>query len=266
MSVITIAADLEASTAGALRWVVASLPASLDLVADKADVRAVTGTAGWARRAEQALRDGAAGVVVIAPEMEPVAGLRAVAAEKDAFVILDQQWRSNAVLDDARSAVSNLEAPFTFAEITVNASETASLDRAAVESLQIAEHVFGGVNTPRLLHRQAHSVLLGASLAGDAPLTISLAVGPVYDCPFRLRVVTVLGSVLVSLPDAETAAPALVTIVHADGATTRPMRWESAHRASWRRAITAFENRDRPDDLGEYDQASRLFFDHAACG
>ena len=67
-----------------------------------------------------------------------------------------------------------------------------------------------------------------------------------------------------SVPDPATAAPGLVTILHADGSTTLPARWESAHRASWRRVITAVERGERPEDLREFDEASQLLFSRAS--
>ena len=74
-------------------------------------MRAVSGAAGWVERAIQALREGASGVVVVAPEAEAIDGLRKIAAERDAFVILDQRWRSNPAVTAARDAVSNLDSP-----------------------------------------------------------------------------------------------------------------------------------------------------------
>lgn len=264
MILIKIAAADESAPAGALEWIAASLPGSLELVADDADVRAVSGSAGWTDRAEQALEDGASGVVVVAPTAEAVDRLQTTAAQRDAFVILDQRWRSNPSVDGARDAVSNLDSPVSFAEIAVNVTTSDSIDRTVLEAVQIALHIVGALEHLRILHRQPHSVLLSATITGGAPLTISVAVGPAIGDPFQLRVVTGTGGVHAALPGPETAAPGLVTVLHADGATTRPTRWESAHRASWRRAIAAFESGARPDDLREFEEASRLLVGEAA--
>jgi hypothetical protein len=107
-------------------------------------------------------------------------------------------------------------------------------------------------------------VLVSGHVAGGAPLTITVAVGPAIERPFHLRVVAQSGGVHLSVPDPATAAPALVTIHHADGSTTLPARWESAHRASWRRVITAVELSDRPQDLHEIDDANQLLFTRAS--
>ena len=178
MNVIRIAADVETRVTGALTWVAASLPATLELVADNADVRAVSGAAGWVERANQALREGASGVVVVAPEAEAIDGLRNTAAERNAFVILDQRWRSNPAVIAARDAVSNLDAPISFAEIAVNVPATEDVERAMHESVQIAHHVIGAVENLRILHRQSRTVLVSGTVGGGAPLTISIAVGP----------------------------------------------------------------------------------------
>ena len=259
MTVIRIAADAETRATGALSWVAASLPAKIELVADNADVHAVSGAAGWVERADQALREGASGVVVVAPEAEAIGGLRKTAAERDAFVIIDQRWRSNPAVIAARDAVSDL-AHISFAEIAVNVATTEEVERAMHESVQIAHQVLGAVENLRILHRQSQTVLLSGGVVGAAPLTITVAVGPAIDCPFQVRVVGRTGGVQLSVPDPATAAPARVTILHADGSTTLPARWESAHRASWRRVITAFERGERPDDLREFDEASQLLF------
>ena len=260
MNVIRVAADDETRVTGALSWVAASLPATLDLVADNADLRAVSGAAGWVERANQALCEGASGVVVVAPEAEAIDDLRDTAAERDAFVILDQRWRSNPAVIEARNAVN---ASISFADIAVNVPAIEDVERAMHESVQIAHHLIGGVENLRVLHRQSRTVLVSGSVASGAPLTITIAVGPAIDRPFHLRVVTASGGVHLSVPDPGTAAPGLVTILHADGSTTLPTRWESAHRASWRRAITAFERGERPDDLREFDKASHLLFSRA---
>lgn len=264
MSVIRIAADIEPRVTGALTWVAASLPATLDLVADNADVRAVSGAAGWVERANQALREGASGVVVVAPEAEAIDTLRMTAAERNAFVILDQRWRSNPAVIEAREAVSNLNAAISFAEVAVNVPSSEDIERAMHESVQIAHHVIGAVENLRILHRQSRTVLVSGTVGSGAPLTISIAVGPAIDRPFHVRVVAGSGGVHLSVPDPGTAAPGLVTILHADGSTTLPTRWESAHRASWRRVITAFEGGERPDDLREFDEASQLLFSRAS--
>lgn len=264
MNVIRIAADSETRSSGALTWVTASLPATLELVEERADIHAVNGTAGWTERASQALLAGASGVVVVAPEAEEIDGLRKTAAERNALVILDQRWRSNPALTEARDAVSNLEGPVSFAEIAVNVGATEDIEQAIHESVQIAHHVMGAVEDLRVLHRQSRTVLVGGTVRNGAPLTITIAVGPAIDGPVHVRVVARFGGVHLCVPDPETAAPGLVTIVHTDGSTTLPSRWESAHRASWRRVITAVESGDRPDDLGEFDEASQLLLSRAS--
>ncbi|MDY0908482.1 hypothetical protein [Microbacterium sp. CFBP9034] len=226
-------------------------------------MRAVSGAAGWVERAIQALREGAAGVVVVAPVAEAVDSLRKAAAELDAFVILDQHWRSNPAVVNGRDAVGNLDALISFAGIAVNVPTVDDVEQAVHESVQIAHHVIGAVENLRILHRQSRSVLMSGTVGGGAPLTITIAVGPAIERPFHVRVVAGTGGVHLSVPDPGTAAPGVVTIVHADGSTTLPTRWESAHRASWRRVITAFEQRERPDDLREFDDASQLLFSGA---
>ncbi|WP_425821691.1 hypothetical protein [Microbacterium sp. DT81.1] len=242
----------------------ASLPATLELVADNADVRAVSGAAGWTDRANQALLEGALGVVVVAPEAEPTDELRNTAAEQNAFVILDQRWRSNPALTDAREAVSSIDAPISFIEISANVSSLQDVDGAVHESVQIAHRVVGAVQDLRVLHRQSRTVLLSGSVAGGAPLTISIAVGPAIERPFHLRVFAPSGAVHLSVPDPGTAAPAIVTVLSADGSTTLPNNWESAHRASWRRVIAAFQRGDRPEDLHEFNAASQLLLSQAS--
>jgi hypothetical protein len=264
MNGIRIAADAEARSTGALTWVAASLPATLHLVADNPDVRAVSGASGWVERAVQALRGGASGVVVVAPEAEATDGLRKMAAERDAFVILDQRWRSNPAVTEAHDAVSNLGSPISLAEIAANVPAIEDVEQALHESVQIAHHVIGAVENLAILHRQSRTVLVSGSVAGGAPLTITIGVGPAIECPFHLRVVAQSGGVHLSVPDPANAAPGVVTIQRADGSTTLPTRWESAHRASWRRVITAVERGDRPEDLREFDEANRLLFSRAS--
>ena len=263
MNTIAIAADEETRAIGALTWVAASLPTTLHLVADTADVRAVSGAAGWVERAIQALREGASGVVVVEPVAEETEGLRKIAAERDAFVILDQRWRSNPAVTTALDAVRNLGA-ISLAEIAVNVPAIEDVERAVHESVQIAHHVIGAVENLAILHRQSRTVLVSGSVAGGAPLTITVAVGPAIDRPFHLRVVAQAGGVHLSVPDPATAAPGLVTIQSADGYTTLPARWESAHRASWRRVITAFQRGERPEDLRDFDEANQLLLSRAS--
>ncbi|HEY9306735.1 MAG TPA: hypothetical protein VIP82_02930 [Microbacterium sp.] len=224
----------------------------------------MNGTAGWTERASQVLLAGASGVVVVAPEAEQIDALCKTAAEQNALVILDQRWRANPVLTEARDAVSSLEGPISFAEIAVNVPTTEDVEKAIHETVQIAHYLMGAVEDLRVLHRQSRTVLLGGMVRNGAPLTITIAVGPAIDGPVRVRVVARFGGVHLSVPDPETAAPGLVTIVHTDGSTTLPSRWESAHRASWRRVVAAVESGDRPDDLRDFDEASQLLFTRAS--
>jgi hypothetical protein len=266
MSVIRIAADAESRVTGALSWVAASLPATLDLVSENADVQAVSGAPGWVERAGRALREGASGVVVVGPEAEAIGELRDTAADRDAFVILDQRWRSNPALDEAREAVGALDTPISFVEVAVNVAAVEDVDAAMHESVQIAGHIIGAVGNLRILHRQPRTALLSGTFADGAPLTVSIAVGPAIDRPFHIRVFAHSGAVHLSVPDPGTATPALVTILHADGSTTLPTRWESAHRASWRRVISAFDGGEHPDDLREFDDASQRLLSQASRG
>lgn len=262
MNGVRIGSDVEARVSGALSWVAASLPETLHLVDEGADVLALSGTAGWAERAVEALREGACGVVVIAPGAEAVDVLRTTAAELNASVVLDQRWRSNPAVVTARDAVSGLQSPICFADIAVNVQTIAEVEPALHESVQIAQYVIGTAENLRVLHRQSRTVLVSATVEG-APLTITIAVGPAIDSPCRVRVVALSGGVNLSVPDPETAAPGIVTIVHHDGATTLPTRWESAHRASWRRLAASFERGERLDDLGEFGESMEQLYSRA---
>lgn len=257
MTAIKINGDVEARRSAALAWVAASLPASLTLGTETSDIHTVEGAAGWTERAIRALRAGAEGVVVVAPEPEETADLRAIAAEQGGFVILDQRWRSNPAVSEAREAVRSLNAPLSAVSVAVNVQATDDVERALHESLQIAHFVIGDVEDVRLLQRHSQTALVAGTVSG-APLTINVAVGPAIVHPFRLHAVALSGGVHLSLPDPATATPGLVRIVHAEGETTLPTRWESAHRAAWRRAIAAFELRDRPDDLAEFATTNTL--------
>jgi hypothetical protein len=237
---LSVAADPQADAAGAVSAVVASLPVSFRPAADRPDVVAVAGHAGWTARATDAIINGAQGVVVSGPAAEDAAELSAAADAAGAVVVLDRPWAGNLVLDAANVTVhSVIEAALEEAVLLDSVAIAApGADPLHLLAEQFAVLVQCGieVRNVRMVQRNENGYTVAGILAEGIPVALQGILTSALPATASLTILTSAGRADVMLPDPAAAWPAEVRVVTAEGATTLPTLYESSHRTSWSRA------------------------------
>lgn len=246
---VSIARPASEDFARSQRAVWASMPQSLTEDSGKAQMLAIDGRLpGWLDTLAGAMRTGIAGALVVCPVAGPSAhDIRAVAdtaAEAGTTVIVQTAWASNpAVAQLARAAAEMVPSVVLVDSLIQMPCESSSrcadvllghlaLLRATTGPLDVAHFathnkdgytVNGG--------RQSAAVVMSAVRAAPGQPAVRLAA---YSATAEAHLV---------VPAAGTATPAAAWIVHRDGATVQPTRYESASRASWRQLCEAAAER-----------------------
>lgn len=232
---LSVRADADAEAAGAVAAVVSSLPASLKPAVNTADVVAVDGSAGWTGRAAEELRNGARGVVVISPAAEDTAAL----ADSSNTVVLDQQWAGNPALADSQSNVravlNGALAQAVLVDSVAYASPGSDPDALLTEHLAVILKCGLDVTTWRAVQRTSHGYVVTGRLSNGAPLALQGILTASVPATATMSILTASGRADVVLPNPSAAWPAEVRSVTADGATTLPTLYETAHRHTWTR-------------------------------
>ena len=236
---LSVRTDAETEAAGAVAAVVASLPASLKATTGMADVVAVAGSSGWTSRAEDELRNGARGIVVVSPVAEDPAALAEAAAENNAAVVLDQQWAGNPVLADTQANVRTVLARAVAEAVLVDSVAYAAkgTDPAALLTEHLAVIFKCGLEVTgwQAVQRGPHGYVVTGRLSNGAPLAFHGVLTSSLPANAKLSILTPTGRADVVLPDPSAAWPAQVRSVLPDGATTLPTIYETAHRHAWTR-------------------------------
>jgi hypothetical protein len=228
--------------------VLASLPASYHhSEAASGGVTVIGGSRGWPRAAATAIRAGAAGVIVTAPEPEDLSPLRS-----GGLIVVDSIWATNPVAASAGAAFRSAASPGSRLECRVRVAVGRSLAAVLLDQLSLIRALLAPATELRILHRSEHGFVAEASAAGIA---VDLSAICTDSAPQQAsaRLLTVDGGVHVQIPDGTTAQPALLTVTGPDGTLLAPTRYESGHRAAWRRLHHLLSTGERCTDLDDLE-------------
>ncbi|MET3174755.1 UNVERIFIED_ORG: hypothetical protein ABIB52_002606 [Arthrobacter sp. UYCu721] len=236
---LSVRADADAEAAGAVAAVVSSLPVSLKPADAATDLVAIAGSKGWTGRAGAAIRHGAKGVVVVRPQAEDAVALAAVAKENGAAVVLDQQWAGNPVLAASRANVQNVlivaVADAVLVDSVAYAAPGTDPDALLTEHLAVILKCGLEVTGWQAVQRNRHGYVVTGRLSSGAPLALHGVLTSSVPATASMSILTASGRADVMLPDPSAAWPAEVRSVTADGSTTLPTIYETAHRHAWTR-------------------------------
>jgi hypothetical protein len=193
----------------------------------------VDGTGDWPAAVVSAIRDGAAGVIVVRPAPADMTELRSVAAERG-VVVLDSIWASNPVVQAAAAALRPAIGPRSRLECRIVVGVRTDLDRALLDQLSLVRGLVAPVSELEMLKRSHHGYV-GEARAGGAAVDLSVVCSNAVHEHAKVRLITSDGSVEVEIPEGETAKPAYLTITTSKGTELFPTQYESGHRATWRR-------------------------------
>ncbi|MFF2314771.1 hypothetical protein ACFVTE_00705 [Arthrobacter sp. NPDC058097] len=266
---LSLYADPQAEAAGAVAAVAASLPLSFGPAPAQGpardsspDVIAVAGHAGWTQRAAEAISSGARGVVVSSPVPEDVDPLAEAAADAGAAVVLDQRWAGNAAIagfnGNAHTVIGGALANAVLLDSVAVAPPGTEPLQLLTEHLSVIVQCGIELRNLRMIQRSPNGYTVAASLPNGAPAALQGIMSSALPATANVSVLTSDGSAGVVLPDPAAAWPAEVRAVTAEGATTLPALYESAHRTSWSRAHSHITSGKPATDLGQFRAALAL--------
>ncbi|KQR75001.1 hypothetical protein ASF98_03875 [Arthrobacter sp. Leaf337] len=268
---LSVYADPQAETAGAVSAVVASLPLSFAPAAPAVDaapaasgpdVIAVSGHAGWTERAAAAVRKGAKGIVVSSPVAEDPAALVGVAEAAGSVVVLDQPWAGNLALagssENAHSVIARaLEDAVLLDSVAIAAPGTDPRD-LLTEQFSVLVQCGIEVRNVRMVQRNANGYTVAGVLAGGVPVALQGILTSALPATASVSILTSTGRADVVLPDPAAAWPAVVRAVTKEGATALPTLYESSHRTSWSRIHAHLSSGIPATDLAQFSTVLSL--------
>jgi hypothetical protein len=231
----------------------ASLPLSYRPQTDPATggVVVVGGSANWPEEAASAIRAGTAGVIVIDPEPADLRPLRAPDTQ-GATVVVDAPWASNPVVGSAGDAFRAAATAGGRLECRVIVTPGRSLDGVLLGQLSLVRALLGPVTDLLAFHRSGHGYNAQAH-AYDVAVDLSAVCTDAVAEHASARLLTADGSVEVHIPAGQTAEPALLTVTGPHGTTLAPTRYESGHRATWRRLHRLISHGEQSTDIDDLE-------------
>lgn len=211
----------------------------------------VDGPGDWPQAASQALRAGAAGVIVVEPEARPLAELRRTAADHG-LVVVDSPWAANPVLEAAAAAFRATATAGPRLECRITVGVGGALPRTLLGQLGLVRALLGPVTQLRVQHRSEHGYV-GEARSGGTAVDLSVVCTDAVPAQARARLLTGDGSVDLTIPSGETAQPARLTVTGPQGAVLAPTRYESGHRATWRRMHALLASGGSAPDLADLE-------------
>ena len=259
---LSVRADAGAEAAGAVAAVVGSLPVSLKPAVNTADVVAVDGSAGWTRRAADAVKKGAKGVVVVSPVAEDPTAFVALAAKSNTAVVLDQQWAGNPALADSqtnvRAVLNGALAEAVLVDSVAYASPGSDPDALLTEHLAVILKCGLEGREWQAVQRNRHGYVVTARLSNGAPVALHGVLTSSVPATAAVSILTASGRADFVLPDPYAASPAEVRSVTPDGASTLPTIYETAHRHTWTRLRDRLASGVSGSDLEQYAALTSL--------
>jgi hypothetical protein len=232
---LTVNASPAAEASGAVPEVIASLPVSLHPAGtNTADLVAIDGGQGWTQEAEEAIRRGVKGILVINPCAEDVTSLRDAAEEARVPVLIDSAWAYNPAVTTGKKAFTALNDADALLETRINVPIGSDLERVLLGQLSLIRAALDEVITLRFVQKDAHGYEALARLSSGARASLSAIVTGSVPASAYLRIIKPDTAVETVLPAASTAVPGKVTVSNQEGATLLKTQWETAHRSAWR--------------------------------
>lgn len=246
---LTVAASA-AETTGDVPEVIASLPVSLHPAGgNRADLVAVDGSPGWTHAAEEAIRNGARGVIVINPGAEDVTTLREKADEARVPVVIDSTWTHNPAVTAGRSVFTAHNDADTLLEARVNVPVESDLERVLLAQLSLIRAAVDEVISLRFVRKDRHGYDASARLSGGARASLAAIATDSVAASAYLRIIKPETAVETVLPAPSAAIPGRVTVSGPEGATLLTTKWETAHRSAWRQLHLLVRAGDSGTDL-----------------
>jgi hypothetical protein len=254
-STMTVRAGVSARLSGDVDAVLASLPLSLHWPANaeaRPDLIAVDGAVGWPTACLQALSAGVHGIVVVDPEGAPandVHGLRRASHECAVPVVLDLPLSGNPGIDGAATQFATIDGPGVLLEARLTVPTGADLRRVLFDALGLVRRAVAPVAAATTLSWGRRGFVCRGRLGDGRQVLISVAVTDGVPKAGSLRLIGADRTVELVVPDPATALPAHLTVSTPEGALLLPTRYETAHRATWRRlhALVGSHARAAPD-------------------
>lgn len=252
----TVFAEETAGGAGAIDGVIASLPLSLAKSPEGGQIVAIDGgRTGWRERAQEALDGGALASIVVKPSDRD-----ATASEDSPRILLDWAFASNPAVESAADAARPLIEEAVLLESRMIVPSVTDPKQFLLDHVTVLARIVGhGAFTPgtfRQLFADENGYHLAGSLPGGAPMKVSALVSTSVSPHLVMRLLTKNGSLMLNIPAPDTAAPAEVRLVTRDGELLLPTEYESAHRATWRRAVRMLGGAPDSQDLAELVQTA----------
>jgi hypothetical protein len=232
---LTVTATPAAEASGAVPEVIASLPVSLHPAgAGKSDLVAIDGSKGWTRAAEEAIRNGAKGVLVINPCAEDVTSLRDTAEGAEVPVLIDSTWAYNPAVRVGKDAFTARNDADSLLETRINVPVGSDLERVLLGQLSLIRGAVDEVIDLRFVLKDTHGYEAQARLSSGARASLSAIATDSVPTSAYLRIIKPETAVEAVLPGPSAAVPGKVTVSGPEGATVLKTQWETAHRSAWR--------------------------------
>ena len=258
MTRLTVHAEPESMLHGHIPETLATLPESLRLTRDQADIIAVFGNAGWTHRVLSSIRSGVRGVMVVNPCVEDARDVMAEANTASVPVALDTSWVHNpavAVMAERLRRIANTGA---LVESTVMLGADMTDEAAILAQLTLIRATVGTIDRVDFCILDAHGYRSFGHVESGADVVVSGIRTNAYAPSARLRVVGHDELVELRIPSPSTAMPAIAVSADTEAQVVHPTPFESAHRSAWRRLYSAARAGTPLPDLASFIEDSAM--------
>ncbi len=204
-------------------------------------------TTAWPDAAASAIKESAAGAVVIEPQPAELGPLLGLLDQYPVPVVIDSRW-TNPLRPAAADAFATAITSGDRLECRVIASLGQDLHAALVDQLSLVRRLVGAAADVRMILTSDRGYFAQAAV-GDLTVDLSVICTRAEPESATVRLLTVDGSVELFLPSGDTAQPARLITVGPDGAIESPALYESGHRSSWRRLRELIDSGQTTEDL-----------------
>jgi hypothetical protein len=191
-------------------------------------------TAAWPDAVAAAIKESAAGVVVVEPQPAELGRLLNLLDQHPMPVVIDSRWTTNPVIPAAVDAFATAVTSGSRLECRVITPIGHDLYAALVDQLSLVRRLGGPAADVRMILKSDRGYFAQTSV-GDLTVDLSVICTGAKPESATVRLLTLDGSVELFLPSGDTAQPARLITVGPDGAIETPALYESGHRTSWRR-------------------------------